>query len=181
MAGSLTQVTDRFITGPPGGAKVAEPVVTGDSIFLVHGHDKAMREEVARFLGRVLDRPNIVVILGEKANQGTTLIEKLEQAATTSGYAVVLLTGDDEGHNVGSSETELRARQNVVFELGFFFGKLGRRQVSVLYDQGVTVPSDVGGLVYIPLDEAGGWMIQLARELKSAGYDADMNRLTESR
>jgi Predicted nucleotide-binding protein containing TIR -like domain len=72
----------------------------------------------------------------------------------------------------------VRARQNVVFELGFFVGKLGRERVTVLYESGVERPSDIDGLAYIALDEAGGWKLQLIREMRAAGMDIDLNRLS---
>lgn len=68
-----------------------------------------------------------------------------------------------------------RGRQNVIFELGFFFGKLGRDRVAVLLGPGVGEPSDINGLVYIPVDEAGAWKYQLGRELQSAGIDAALD------
>lgn len=69
-----------------------------------------------------------------------------------------------------------RARQNVVFELGYFTGRLGRKMVCTLYEEGVETPSDYHGIVYIPLDSAGTWRILLARELKAAGFEIDLNR-----
>ena len=87
-----------------------------------------------------------------------------EQHAAEAGFAVILLTGDDVG---GPSDTELqpRARQNVVFEMGFFYGLLGRDYVAVLYERGVEKPSDIDGLVYIELDPAGAWKTALLQEL----------------
>jgi predicted nucleotide-binding protein len=87
----------------------------------------------------------------------------------------VLLTGDDVG-GLSPDTLEPRARQNVVFEFGFFFGALGRNRVAVLHEEGVELPSDVHGIVYIPLDEAGAWKMLLARELKGASLDVDMNK-----
>jgi predicted nucleotide-binding protein len=69
-----------------------------------------------------------------------------------------------------------RARQNVILELGYFLGKLGRGRVCVIYVDGVEIPSDYHGVVFVPLDEAGAWRLRLARELKAAGFDIDMNR-----
>jgi predicted nucleotide-binding protein len=108
-----------------------------------------------------------VIVLREQPNQGQTLIEKFEGSAAEARYAIVLLTADDQGKAVGASEFELRARQNVVFDLGFFFGKLGRDRIAVLYEEGVRRPSDIEGLLYIPLDDVDGWKLQLAREMLS--------------
>jgi predicted nucleotide-binding protein len=130
-------------------------------VFIVHGRDEAVRESVARVLEKAGRQ---VVILHEQANRGRTLIEKFEQHAAEAGFAIILLTGDDVG---GLSETDLhsRARQNVVFEMGFFYGLLGRDRVAVLFEPGVEKPSDIDGLVYIELDKAGAWKTALLNEL----------------
>ena len=147
--------------------------VIGDKVFVVHGQDKGAKEEVARFLEKLELKP---IILHEQPNIGRTLIEKFEDYSSVD-YAIVLLTPDDLGR-LASENSELlpRARQNVVFELGYFIGKLGRNKVCALYKKGVELPSDFNGVLYIELDEAGGWRLNLAKELKSAGFDIDMNK-----
>ena len=72
-------------------------------------------------------------------------------------------------------EAKARARQNVIFELGFFMAKLGRRRTCALYEDGVELLSDFSGVLYVPLDRAEAWKFQLARELKAAGFPVDMN------
>src|SRR5439155_364495 len=109
---------------------------------------EAERHELVRVLERATSRN--VVVLHEQPNAGRTLIEKFEAHARAAAYAVVLLTGDDEAGSI-SGERRPRGRQNVIFELGFFFGKLGRERVTVLVQPGVERPSDVEGLVYIVL------------------------------
>lgn len=173
----LTDVTDRFITGPPGGL-TQKPDVPGNAVFVVHGSNSGRREEVARFLAQVLGDRTPVIVLHEQPSRGRTLIEKFEASAAEAQYAVVLLTADDEARARGTDTWEARARQNVVFELGFFFGKLGRQRVAVLYESGVQRPSDIEGLVYIALDEAGAWKLELTKEMKAVDLDADLNRLT---
>ncbi len=107
-----------------------------------------------------------------------TIIEKFENYSNV-GYAVVLLTPDDtcflegEGRETHSS----RARQNVIFELGFFIGKLGRSRVCSLYRENVELPSDYSGVTYIPYDQSGAWKLIVARELKQIGYSVDLNLL----
>jgi len=97
----------------------------------------------------------------------------------TFDFAVVLLTPDDIGGSKSSDpdKLEARARQNVILELGFFVGKLGRKHVCALYKGPLDLPSDYLGVGYVPLDESGGWQLQLARELRSAGFSVDMNLL----
>ena len=144
-------------------------------IFIVHGHD-LMRENVARLIGELRMRP---IILKEQPGQGRTIIQKFEDYADVA-FAVVLLTPDDEGRVRGTRGKKLkpRARQNVIFELGYFVGKLGRSKVGVLHTEDIEIPSDYLGVECIPIDAANGWRLALARELKSAGLAVDLNLLT---
>jgi len=144
-------------------------------IFVVHGRAEGIRHEVVRVLERATQRE--VIVLHEQANSGRTILEKLEAHAARSSYAVVILTADDEGGIAATTLRRPRGRQNVIFELGFFFGKLGRARVSVLLTSGVERPSDVDGLVYIRIDEAGAWKHALARELMSAEIQVEYSRI----
>jgi predicted nucleotide-binding protein len=150
------------------------PISPTAPIFVVHGHDHGLLHEAVRVLERATSRE--IIVLHEQANAGRTLLEKFEAHATTASYAVVLLTGDDIGGAVGKG-TAPRGRQNVIFELGFFFGKLGRDRVAVLLAPGVEQPSDIAGLVYIGVDAAGGWKYQLARELEAGGIAVSRDRI----
>ena len=152
----------------------ANPVDPDGPIFVVHGHDEALLHVAVRVLDRGTGRD--VVVLHEQPNAGQTLIEKFESHAVAASYAVVLLTGDDVGAPTGE-EPVPRGRQNVIFELGFFFGKLGRERVAVLLGPGVEQPSDIAGLVYLALDSGGAWKYQLARELAAAGITVDRDRI----
>jgi predicted nucleotide-binding protein len=146
--------------------------------FIVHGHDEGAREATARVLQQLDIEP---IILHEQPNQGRTILEKFEAYADVP-FAVVLLTPDDVGatYEEQSDELKRRARQNVIFELGFFVGKLGRDKVCPLYKVGVELPSDLDGLVYVPMDEGGAWRFKLADELHAAGIEIDFNRLRRS-
>jgi predicted nucleotide-binding protein len=147
----------------------------GSDIFIVHGRDDARKHEVARFLRALTAREPI--ILHEQANAGATLIEKFEKYASSTAYAVVIASADDFGGLAGSDEAKPRARQNVVFELGFFFGTLGRAKVALLYEDGIERPSDVDGIVYLPIDPTGSWKMLLAREIEAAGVGVDWKAL----
>ena len=145
---------------------------TTDEIFVVHGKDDGAKETVARFLTKL---GLIPVILHEHPNQGRTIIEKFEQYAQV-GFAVVLLTPDDLGSLSGQPDTtRFRARQNVILELGFFLGKLGRERTFALKKGVVETPSDYDGVLYTQLDDQGAWRMELVRELKAAGLDVDAN------
>ena len=143
---------------------------TARKVFVVHGHDEAAKEKMARFLSRLDFEP---IILHEQASGNRTVIEKIE-AHSDVGFAVVLLTPDDVGGAV-AGDTKPRARQNVILELGYFVGKLGRSRVAVFKQGDVEVPSDFGGVVYIQLDGAGAWQQALGKELKEAGFEVDWN------
>ena len=145
-------------------------------IFLIHGHNNEIKESVARFL-ESLDLG--VIILHEQPNKGQTIIEKLESFSEVD-YAIALLTGDDKGDSIKSSNKKsgfTRARQNVIFEMGYFASSLGRNRLTILYEEGVEVPSDISGILYIPLDSSNSWRLKLTQELISAGLKIDLNLL----
>jgi predicted nucleotide-binding protein len=144
-------------------------------IFIVHGHEDAPREAVARFIEALGFQP---IILHERPNEGRTVIEKVE-AHGDVGFAVVLLTPDDEGCVKGGTP-EPRARQNVLLELGYFIGRLGRNRVCALKRGELEIPSDFGGVVYEPFDAAGAWKQKLGRELEAVGYEIDWNTVMRS-
>lgn len=149
------------------------PQQNSKEVFIVHGHDHEMKVQVARFIESIGLTP---IILHEQPNGGKTLIEKLEYHSGV-GFSVVLITPDDIGYENGHEEdARPRARQNVIAELGFFVGKLNRKNVSVLYDAGVELPTDFLGVVYIPIDKDEGWKLKLAKEIKNAGLPIDLNK-----
>jgi predicted nucleotide-binding protein len=114
------------------------------------------------------------IILHERPNKGRPLITKLGEEAQDVSFAIVLMTPDDEGAKVGE-KPEPRARQNVVFELGFFIGVLGPANVSAVVVGGVERPSDYDGVVYIRYES--DWRTQIAKELQAAGFEIDWNLL----
>lgn len=147
---------------------------SSSDIFIVHGHDEALKETVARLIMKLGFNP---IILHEKASSGKTIIEKIEKHSNVT-YAVVLLTPDDVG-NVASKSQSLspRARQNVVFEFGYFIGLLNRDKTCALKKGGIEIPSDWHGIVYIDVDKDRNWNISLAKEFESAGLNVDFNKL----
>ena len=146
--------------------RLVRPASRG-TVFLVHGRDTDRLSEVAQSLR---EWGLEATVLHEQPNEGRTIIEKFERYAEQAGFAVAIITGDDVGHPRDATAASPRARQNVVFETGFFFGALGRARVAVLYEDGVEKPSDIDGLVYIRLDDRGSWKSELLRELRTAGY-----------
>lgn len=142
-------------------------------VFVVHGHDESAVHGLARFLEKLgLE----AIILKEQPDQGRTIIEKFEETADDIGFAVVLLTPDDLGASVKAETSDARARQNVIFELGYFAAKLGRGRVCLLRKGHVEIPSDLYGVIYTDMDPADGWKAKLVGELKAAKLDFDANR-----
>ncbi|MCD8388504.1 MAG: nucleotide-binding protein [Bacteroidales bacterium] len=143
-------------------------------IFIVHGHDSALKQEVARTLEHLGLKP---IILHEQANRGNTIIEKFEENANV-GYAIILYTQCDLGivkrDYTDGAVLKPRARQNVVFEHGYFVARLGRNRVMAILDEGVEKPGDLDGIVYT---SKAHWREELVRELKAAGYAIDANKL----
>jgi predicted nucleotide-binding protein len=148
-------------------------ILKNNKVFIVHGHDVGAREGVARFLEGIDLEP---IILLDQPNGGQTIIEKFETHAATVSFAVILLTPDDLAGVAGSPQAE-RARQNVVYELGYFAGKLGRGRVCLLRRGNVDMPSDLAGVIYTEFDLADGWKLKLVRELKAAGFNIDANKV----
>ncbi len=145
------------------------------TVFLVHGHDHAARDDVARMIQQLTgDQP---VILDEQASHGRTLVEKFEQHAADACFAVVLLTPDDVGGPRSGTTMRPRGRQNVVFELGYFFAAVGRGNVVVLATEGIERPSDVDGILYIQYPHSD-WRQRLAREMRVAGLEVEIRPTT---
>lgn len=150
-----------------------EAVHSSNKVFIVHGHDNEAKIEVARFIESLgLD----AIILHEQSNNGKTIIEKIEQY-TDVGYGIVLYTPCDKGAVNNSDDFKARARQNVVFEHGYLIGKLGRNKVAALVKDSVEFPNDISGVVYTLYDKNQGWKLSLGKELRSAGYEIDLNKL----
>jgi predicted nucleotide-binding protein len=147
---------------------------TSNKIFVVHGHDEAALQTVARFLEKLgLE----AIILREQPDSGRTIIEKFEDYADEVGFAVVLLTPDDIAESSSTQGSGARARQNVIFELGYFAGKLGRGRACLLRKGEVEIPSDLYGVIYTELDAGGGWKLKLVQELKATNLDFDANKM----
>jgi predicted nucleotide-binding protein len=154
-----------------------EPTVPkSNRVFVVHGHDNEMKQAVARTVEKLgLE----AVILHEKPNRGQTIIEKIERFSD-AGFAVVLLSPDDVGYSNsdGAEVAQPRARQNVILELGYFAGKLGRENVVALHRGEIELPSDYDGVLYTPYDrDSGTWRGELVAELRDSGYSVSADDL----
>ena len=106
-----------------------------------------------------------------------TIIEKIENYSNDVGFGIVLYTPDDMGNvkvEADKGELKHRARQNVVFEHGFLIGKIGRENVTPLVEGALELPNDISGIVYINDKD---WQLDIAKEMKAAGYEIDFNKL----
>ncbi len=142
-------------------------------IFVVYGHDDYAKIELEALLRRWGLEP---IILDQRASNGQTIIEKLEEYSKDVGYAIILATPDDEGKSKSEDGYKLRVRQNVVLELGMFLAKLGREKVAILLKEAKDFekPSDIQGLVYIPFkSKVEEVTANLIRELVQQGYVID--------
>jgi predicted nucleotide-binding protein len=144
-----------------------------ENVFIVHGRNDGIKAQVANFLLKLGVKP---IILNEQANKGKTVIEKFELHSDVKA-AIILFTDDDLGKYKDDGELEKRTRQNVIFEAGYFMGKIGRENTIILLEQGLNFPSDLEGYVYFEIDKKQRWHLDVAKELKELGFKIDMNDL----
>ena len=140
--------------------------VSNDEIFIVHGRDTPAKHEVELLIERAGLKP---IVLHRQPNEGRTIIEKSEEHGSAAGFAVVVLTQDDVG-GLDADNLRPRARQNVIGELFWFAGRLGRKRVCALKKGDIEMPSDFAGIGYTDMDDRGAWKAELLRELQAAGY-----------
>lgn len=156
------------------GEEIGEKETTSNKVFIVHGHDKAAYQEMAR----TLEKGGFeAIILREQPASGRTIIEQIEQYTKDVAFAVVLYTECDLGRakEMNQKDEKYRARQNVVFEHGYLIAKLGRDHVCALVKGNVETPSDISGVVYVNMDPAGAWKMQLGKNMKEVKLPVDLN------
>jgi len=144
-------------------SELAIPENTGQAsrVFITHGSANDWRE-VQSFIEKDVELPTLE--LAQEPNQGRTVLQKLDQESSRCSFAVIVMTGDDV-----DSDGNLRARENVMHEIGYFQGKYGMKAVCLLHEEGTNIPSNIHGLVYIPFtkDTVSATFSLLQRELKS--------------
>ena len=143
-----------------------------NKVFIVHGHNKALRDEVKNVLYEIGLQP---IVLGEQANGGKTIIEKFEDYSGKVNFAIILMTADDEGKALKDKENHLRARQNVILEMGYFMASLKRSNVFLLLEDNIELPSDINGVGYASVHD--NWKIMLVKELRNCGYKVSADDL----
>lgn len=146
------------------------------SVFLAYGHHDKAKTAVREFLSH---NGLKVLELGRVGQFGDSILGNVDRYINQSHFAVVLFTGDDEGYSLkeGMSRKKRRARQNVVFELGYLLAKLGRRRVRVLVEEDVEIPTNYHGMLYISFDNGLAWQSILARELRLSGINVNLENV----
>lgn len=145
--------------------------MNNNKIFVVYGHDEVLQLKVTAFIKQIGIEP---VLLSDKPNKGQTIIEKLEANSDVS-FAIILFSPDDDVTN--GQDNYKQPRPNVLFEYGYFMAKLGRNRLALLVKDEIKILSDIMGTGYIKIQDNDGWEIQLAKELRAAGYEVDMNKV----
>lgn len=152
-----------------------------DSVFIVHGHDVNLRDTVEEYL-TTMDVS--AVVLSKMDNKHKSLFQKFLAWGGETRFAIVLITADDIGAgrfqydapDVGTNSLQFRTRQNVILELGFFYGYLGWENVFVLYKKPDKIfpnferPSDLDGVLFEEVDDTGKWKLYLRERLEEAGF-----------
>jgi len=158
---------------PPPTMGLNQSQLPGNNVLLIHGRDEATKESILEFLETLGIRP---FVLHEQPDGGKSMIEKFGESPGIH-FAIILLTPDDiAAPRHKPKERQARVSQNVIFEFGYFLSQLGRGRVCALYKEGVEIPSDYSGAVYIPMDSRGGWRLLVAKEIKQAGMEIDLNK-----
>lgn len=178
------QITEELITYAKGTKKIVSNLVekqknvTPSKVFIVHGHDDALINEVKAFLSAQSIEP---IVLREQHDASLTIIEKLERYTKdpSIGFGIVLYTPDDEGKAVGEDEYRSRARQNVVFEHGLLIGLYTREKVICLVKKEghIEMPGDVNGIVYTD-HSYKDWRMSVAHMLSDVGYDINYRKIS---
>lgn len=158
------------------------PSIASKKIFIVHGHDDDALKDLELFIMRLGLEP---YILKNNVEGGKTIIEALEQRIVyDSAFGIVLMTPDDIGcskkeYDTDATNLHLRARQNVILEMGILIGSIGRKKVAILRKGEIENPSDVNGLLYVSfkdsvIKEAGNSII---KHMQSAGIPIDPSKI----
>jgi len=164
--GYFEQVIEDIINANPELENSSPKKVNNMTAFIIHGHDNELKVEVQLLLNNAGVN---CVILHEQPDKGRSIIEKLIGETEIAGYAIALLTPDDLT-NAGIN----RARQNVILEIGYFLGKLGKERIRMIVKGEVEIPSDLQGILYEKHDMKGAWKIKLLKELQAVGIYVDI-------
>jgi predicted nucleotide-binding protein len=170
--GYLAQALEDIVNANPEKSSEKPRLVDGGTVFIIHGHDALLKTEVQLLMKRAGVQS---VVLHEMPDRGRTIIEKLVGETERAGYAIALLTPDDL-----TDDGRGRARQNVILEIGYFLGKLGKERLRMIVQDGVEVPSDLQGILYEKHDTNGAWKMRLLKEMRAVGMFVDLQSVLET-
>ena len=145
-------------------------------VYIVHGPDEETKTTAAKFIEDLGLKPTV---LDRKPSKGQTVIDKFDEQADKAGFAIALLTPDDVGALKDEADRQLnpRAHQNVLFELGYFIGKLSPNRVCLLYKEGIELPSGIRDIAYVPMDRNNDWQLKIRQGMQDAGLPVDMSQV----
>lgn len=132
------------------------------NVFIVHGQSHRDRDELAEIVSELGCVPKI---LSSEPTNGDTIIREFENLARNCVFALVLLTPDDPMAEELEEPERYRARQNVIFEMGWFFSHLGRSRTRLIYKGEIELPTDITGVLYIKFDDS---VIQVKDKIRKA-------------
>jgi len=164
----------KLLLSPPKSDTRLNSQVRSNKIIVVHGQDNEMKTDVTQTLQKLDLEP---IIIHEKPSSEQNIIEKISDYAHVS-FAVVLVSPDDQASPKETpDETKYRAKQNVIFELGYFLGRLGKQNVIAIYrkKKDFEIPNNYTGVLWI--EYKTGWYFELIKELKACNFDVDANKL----
>ena len=134
---------------------------------MIHGRDEAKWRELKDIVQTEF-RLNPIILMQQPDAGSKTVIEKFEHYAETCSYAIAVFTPDDEVSSGG--EAYLQARPNVIYELGWFCGRLGRGNVMMLLREGTSVFSDFGGIIQKRfMTNISERVVEILKDLEVAG------------
>lgn len=140
----------------------------GDTVFIIHSHDEALKDAVQLFLQVAGVH---YVVLHQLPDKGRNIIDKLIQEGEAANYAIALLSPDDD---LASGK---RARQNVILEIGYFLGRLGKERVRMLVKGDVEIPSDLLGILFQKYTADSHWKSKMTQELQAVGIQVNMDAI----
>lgn len=164
--GYFGQALEEIVNANPEFEDSTPKTTNNKTAFIIHGHDNELKTEVQLLLKRAGVSS---IVLHEQADKGRTIIDKIIGETQIAGYAIALLTPDDL-----TQHGNIRARQNVILEVGFFLGLLGKERLRMIVKGEVEIPSDLQGILYEKHDNSGAWKIKLLKELQAVGIYVDI-------
>jgi predicted nucleotide-binding protein len=144
----------------------------GDTVFIIHGHDDELKIELQLLLTRAKIKS---IVLHEQPDKGRTIIEKLIEEGISANYAIAIFSPDDN-----MEDGAKRPRQNVILELGYFIGRLGKPRVRILKKGTIEIPSDLNGILYEQYDKENNWKIKILKELFAVGMTIDFETVMKN-